>query len=125
MLPDSATVFINKDRVPADVQEYLEKEGFAIAPYEETAAALRSIKTPVTFIIEKTSLSYALYQAMEENTNITVKEGKEPIVYLKGVKSETEIKNLKIAHRKDGVAMVRFAIDLEGRMARKETVTEC
>ena len=37
---------------------------------------------------------------MEENTNITVKEGKEPIVYLKGVKSETEIKNLKIAHRK-------------------------
>ncbi len=62
---------------------------------------------------------------MEENTNITVKEGKEPIVYLKGVKSETEIKNLKIAHRKDGVAMVRFAIDLEGRMARKETVTEC
>ena len=125
VLPDSATVFINKDRVPADVQEYLEKEGFAIAPYEETAAALRSIKTPVTFIIEKTSLSYALYQAMEENTNIMVKEGKEPIVYLKGVKSETEIKNLKIAHRKDGVAMVRFAIDLEGRMARKETVTEC
>ena len=76
VLPDSATVFINKDRVPADVQEYLEKEGFAIAPYEETAASLRSIKTPVTFIIEKTSLSYALYQAMEENTNIMVKEGK-------------------------------------------------
>ena len=62
---------------------------------------------------------------LEENRCITIKEGKEPVVYLKGVKSEAEIKNLKLAHIKDGVAMVRFAIDLEGRMARKETVTEC
>ena len=112
VLPDSATIFINKERVPMDAQSYLEKEGFVFAPYEDAVAAIRAIHTPVTFIIEKTSLSYALYQAMEENSCITVKEGKEPVVYLKGVKSEAEIKNMKLAHIKDGVAMVRFAIDL-------------
>lgn len=125
VLPDCAVVFINESRVPAEVKEYLTQEGFTLAPYEDAAKAIREVSTPVTILVGKTVTSYTLYQAMVENPNITLKEGKEPVEHLKGVKSETEIKNLKLAHIKDGVAMVRFAIDLEKRMQRKEKVTEC
>ena len=43
---------------------------------------------------------------------------------MKGVKNETELAHTKQAHIRDAVAMVRFQIELESRLAAGETLTE-
>ncbi|MFR2561927.1 MAG: hypothetical protein ACLS8R_03915 [Anaeromassilibacillus sp.] len=70
-------------------------------------------------------LNYTLYNAWKANPNVTLLAGEEPVQQLKGVKNEVEIENIKNAHVKDGVAMVRFQMALEDKMARGEAVTEC
>jgi len=43
---------------------------------------------------------------------------------MKGVKNETELAHTKQAHIRDAVAMVRFQMELESRLAAGETLTE-
>ncbi|WP_074017401.1 aminopeptidase P family N-terminal domain-containing protein [Anaeromassilibacillus senegalensis] len=125
VLPESATLFINKKRVPAEVEATLNAEGVQVAPYEDAASAIASVRTPVTALYEPEGTSYTLYHAMKANASIKLQAGEEPVQPLKGVKNEVEIQNIKNAHVKDGVAMVRFQMALEAKMASGETVTEC
>ena len=62
----------------------------------------------VTALYEPDGLNYTLYNAWKANPNVTLLAGEEPVQQLKGVKNEVEIENIKNAHVKDGVAMVRF-----------------
>lgn len=125
VLPDSATLFINRSRLPQEAQDALAKEGVQTAAYEDVANAIAAIGQTVTALYEPDGLNYTLYNAWKANPNVTLLAGEEPVQQLKGVKNEVEIENIKNAHVKDGVAMVRFQMALEDKMARGEAVTEC
>lgn len=125
ILPNRATLFIDSSRLPKSAVQQLENEGVAIAPYENIAKGIRSVSEPVFMLCETAGTAWELYRLMQENRSITVIEGDEPVQLLKGVKNETEIKSIMNAHRKDGVAMVRFEIALEAKMAAGEKLTEC
>ncbi len=125
VLPDSATLFINRSRLPQEAQYALAKEGVQTAAYEDVANAIAAIDQMVTALYEPDGLNYTLYNAWKANPNVTLLAGEEPVQQLKGVKNEVEIENIKNAHVKDGVAMVRFQMALEDKMARGEAVTEC
>lgn len=125
VLPDSATLFINRSRLPQEAQDALAKEGVQTAAYEDVANAIAAIDQTVTALYEPDGLNYTLYNAWKANPNVTLLAGEEPVQQLKGVKNDVEIQNLKNAHVKDGVAMVRFQMALEDKMARGESVTEC
>ena len=125
VLPDSATLFINRSRLPQEAQDALAKEGVQTAAYEDVANAIAAIDQMVTALYEPDGLNYTLYNAWKANPNVTLLAGEEPVQQLKGVKNEVEIENIKNAHVKDGVAMVRFQMALEDKMARGEAVTEC
>ena len=65
------------------------------------------------------------YSAWKANPCVTLLAGEEPVQLLKGVKNDVEIENIKNAHVKDGVAMVRFQMALEDKMANGDPLTEC
>ena len=50
--------------------------------------------------------------------------GADPIFALKGIKNPTELENIRECHVRDGVAVVRFQMDLEKAMANGETLYE-
>ena len=125
VLPEKAVLFINTKRLPEEIRTALVEQGVEVCEYEEVEQALKGLTQPVKMLYEKTGLSYRLYRTLKENSAVTLQEGEEPVALLKGVKNETEIKNLKNAHVKDGVAMVRFAIWLETQLAENKRVTEC
>ena len=112
-------------RAPQEAQYALAKEGVQTAAYEDVANAIAAIDQMVTALYEPDGLNYTLYNAWKANPNVTLLAGEEPVQQLKGVKNEVEIENIKNAHVKDGVAMVRFQMALEDKMARGEAVTEC
>ena len=125
VLPQKAVLFIDTSRVPQEIIADLAQQGVEVREYHEIDAVLGQIAESVTMVYEKTGLSYHLYCTMKQNSAITLQDGEELVALLKGVKNETEIKNLKNAHVKDGVAMVRFAIWLETQLAENKRVTEC
>ena len=50
--------------------------------------------------------------------------GADPIFALKGIKNPTELENIRECHVRDGVAVVRFQMDLEKALAEGKQLTE-
>ncbi len=121
---DSATLFINATRLSDEAKTELEQNNIAIADYDCVLDFISDIKTTETVLIDTRSVNYAAMERLENNSNLTVKDMHHPIILMKGVKSDIEIAHTKNAHIKDGVAMVRFEIELEKRLAAGETLFE-
>jgi len=122
---DSAFLFINTKRVLPEALSYLKENGVTVREYEEIDAALEGIDAAMTILVDPSSINYDLYTLLKNNSHVTVKEGNDTVVGLKGVKNETEIKNIIEAHIKDGRALVEFRVKFEEMMRNGETVTEC
>lgn len=122
--PTTATLFINKARLPQPACDELHRQGVTIEDYDRILGVLTGHHHQCSVLVDTAGTNWAVYTALQENPNITVLQGEDPIQALKGVKNPVEIKNLKNAHIKDGVAMVRFQMWLEQQMAAGHTVTE-
>lgn len=123
--PDSAELFINTKRVLPETTAYLKENGVTVRGYEAIDSALKSIQTKMTMLVDACGTNFDLYSILAQNPNVTVKEGEDTVINLKGVKNETEIENIKRAHVLDGCAMVEFSVWLEEQMERGNLVTEC
>ncbi|MEG1875047.1 MAG: aminopeptidase P family protein [Angelakisella sp.] len=124
VLPDSAVLFVNRERLPQAIEASLNANGVTVMAYEAVAGVLSTLDTPVKLVYSANGLSYTLFSAMKGNKHITLSVSKEPVQQLKGTKNEAELAGLKAAHRKDGVAMVRTQIEFEQRLAAGEALTE-
>ena len=69
-------------------------------------------------------MNFAVYETLQNNAALTVKDEADPLLPMKGVKNEVELAHTREAHIRDGVAMVRFQIELENRLAAGEELTE-
>ena len=122
--PDDAILFINTARLPAEAVEALSRQGVRVTDYDHLLGALTGYHHDQTVLVDEAGTNWAVYSALAENPVFTLKAGEDPIQALKGVKNPVEIENLKNAHVKDGVAMVKFQMWLEEKMAAGEAVTE-
>ena len=122
--PDDAILFINTARLPAEAVEALSRQGVRVTDYDHLLGALTGYHHVQTVLVDEAGTNWAVYSALAENPVFTLKAGEDPIQALKGVKNPVEIENLKNAHVKDGVAMVKFQMWLEEKMAAGEAVTE-
>ena len=122
--PDDAILFINTTRLPAEAVEALSRQGVRVTDYDHLLGALTGYHHDQSVLVDEAGTNWAVYSALAENPVFTLKAGEDPIQALKGVKNPVEIENLKNAHVKDGVAMVKFQMWLEEKMAAGEAVTE-
>ena len=122
--PDDAILFINTARLPAGAVEALGRQGVRVTDYGHLLGALTGYHHDQTVLVDEAGTNWAVYSALKENPAFTLKAGEDPIQALKAVKNPVEIENLKKAHVKDGVAMVKFQMWLEEKMAAGEAVTE-
>lgn len=118
---DEAILFVNGKKVPENVRKELECDGILIKEYEEVENYLNRLKSGDSVIYDPTKTNMWLFNAIKEEVgkveaqNITTK--------MKGIKSEVELENMRIAHIKDGVAMVKFLYWLDNNLG-KERITE-
>lgn len=122
---DKTALFINSTRLNAEAQKELAAQGVEVCAYEDLTGFLAGYAQSEKVLVDVASTNYAVYNAVAQNAAFTMVEAADPIQLMKGAKSEAEMANLRIAHEKDGVAMVRFQMELEEKMAANETVTEC
>ncbi len=122
--PSRAVLFINQARVTPEAKAELEANGVTLADYDSILDVMAAETEPQTVLAESATVNYAVYQVLENNPALTVKDAADPLLAMKGVKNEVELAHLRESHLRDAVAMVRFQIELENRLASGEQLTE-
>ena len=122
--PNRAVLFINQARVTPEAKAELEANGVTLADYDSILDGMAAETEPQTVLAESATVNYAVYQVLENNPALTVKDAADPLLAMKGVKNEVELAHLRETHLRDAVAMVRFQIELENRLASGEQLTE-
>ena len=122
--PNRAVLFIDQARVTPEAKAELEANGVTLADYDSILDVMAAETEPQTVLAESATVNYAVYQVLENNPALTVKDAADPLLAMKGVKNEVELAHLRECHLRDAVAMVRFQIELENRLASGEQLTE-
>ena len=122
--PNRAVLFIDQARVTPEAKAELETNGVTLADYDSILDGMAAETEPQTVLAESATVNYAVYQVLENNPALTVKDAADPLLAMKGVKNEVELAHLRESHLRDAVAMVRFPIELENRLASGEQLTE-
>lgn len=114
------TLYILPDKLTPEILSYLKENEIDTRPYETVENDLKSY--PGSSIQLSASTNYALYQAAASNAQVIRADS--PVLYMKAIKNETEIKGFREAMKRDGVAMVRFLTWLKETVKNgKETET--
>jgi Xaa-Pro aminopeptidase len=116
---DKATLFVNEQKLPAEVKGYLSQAGVSIAPYNSIQKGLRDY-FEYNILLDPDETSYTLMNAVGKKRIIRQKS---PIPSMKAVKNESEIKGFRNAMLRDGIAMTQFLYWLDTHI-EKEPVTE-
>ena len=118
---DACTLFIAPGRLSDADAATLAENGVTLRDYTELLPAVQALPADEVFIADEKATNYDLYTALCAHKTVA---GADPIFALKGIKNETELKNIRECHIRDGVAVVRFEMDLEKALAEGKTLTE-
>jgi len=117
-----SVLFIHPAKITEEIAFHLKKEGVTIADYQMIGKFLSNLPKDYTVSLDPGKTNLSLYNAIPKECKIV--EEITPANHLKSIKNETEIKGFRNALVKDGIALTKFYIWLEKKMAAGEIVTE-
>ena len=118
--PEGNVLFIDADKLPADVLAYLAQQGVTTQPYTSVKAFIFNLSTRRRVLLDPASTAYGILEAFGDRAV----EGTSPIAMPKACKNDVQIAGVREAMKRDGVALVHSLMELESRMAAGEKVTE-
>jgi len=118
---DKATLYIKTEKLNIETQILLQEKAVTLKEYNEIGTDLAQLPKGISVGFSPTSMNMYLKNQISEKVNCSSLIS--PINELKAQKNETEIKYMKKAHIKDGVALTQFFMWLEKSLG-KETLTE-
>lgn len=116
-----ATLFVDENKLDEPIRKMLEENKVSIQPYNGVYEAARALGAADKVMLDPDRINYALYNSIP--AAVEKIEMENPTVLFKAIKNETEIKNIKAAHIKDGVACTRFMYWMKNNVG-KEKMTE-
>ncbi len=102
---DHTYLFIDQNKIDLNIEKYLDENDIIVKPYFEIYEFLKNVKGR-KILMDFNKVNYLLYSLV--STNNTPINQQDPTLLMKAIKNETEIKNIKLAHIKDGVAFTKF-----------------
>lgn len=121
VMPDFVHLFMNEKKLSEEIKTEFAKNHILLHPYNDIYAFTESLNPEEVVLLDPTRLNYALYNRIP--TNLKIVEAVNPALLLKAVKNETEIQNIRLAHRKDAVAHTKFIYWLKSNY-KKQVITE-
>ncbi|HWS00658.1 MAG TPA: aminopeptidase P family protein [Prolixibacteraceae bacterium] len=117
---ENAWLFIHPGKLTAVFRDTLEKEGIRVMAYDQFYTFLSRINGKK--VLADPLRSNSLLAKSLINNNI-IDKSTSAVTLIKAVKDEEEIKNIRNAHIKDGIAMVHF-LQWISQSIGKERITE-
>jgi len=109
---DDAHVFVDKSKVE-NIAVNLKSQGFAIHDYDKLAGFLGQLEASGTLIYDQAKTSVLLEEAIPMNMAVVNDLEVDIIMALKAVRTPGQLKNIRNAYLKEGVALVRLLKWLE------------
>lgn len=98
-----ATLYINKEKLTAEVSSYLRSEGVDVDDYSNVRKGLKDY-FEYNILFDPNATNYTLYNAVERN----IVRAASPIPSMKCVKNDREAAGFRNAMLRDGIAMTKF-----------------
>ena len=121
VLKDEIRLFVNPKVISEQTAGYLAGLGVSVHPYQEIYTYVRTLHGQKV-LLEKAKVNYAIVSYLDADNKII--DRMNPTVVKKACKNPVEIANMKAAHIKDGIAMVKFLCWLQKNVG-KVPLDEC
>lgn len=117
---DDMVLFIDEAKLDDGMKEEFKALNVSIRPYNAIYDYVKELKDR-SILIDPSKMNYALYENIPAENHVV--EAANPSIIMKAMKNEVEVKNMAIAHVKDGVAWTKFMYWLKHTIG-KEEITE-
>ncbi len=114
-------LYIDERKLTDEMKENLAKDNISLRPYNAVYEDVKELCADSAILVDPSRLNYALYNNLPKGAKVIEKVN--PTVLMKAMKNDTEIKNIKSAHVKDGVAVTKFMHWLKKNVGKTE-ITE-
>ena len=118
---DECIWFIQEEILTEELEEYLDDFGIKTASYNSFYEYVSSISSNKKVLMDCSVINYRICNCIPDGVEILDKQG--PTVVMKAIKNNKQIDNLRKAHTKDAVAMIKFMYWLKTNIG-KDTITE-
>lgn len=113
--------FIHEEVLNEEVKSYCKENKITVCSYEGIYDYAAGISADETVLLDKNIVNYRICHSMKPEVTVVSKSN--PTELMKAVKNETELKNIRNAHIKDGVAFTKFMYWLKTNIGKKK-ITE-
>ncbi len=114
-------LYTDEEKFSPALRRSLEKDGISFRPYLEVFADVNQIAAGSRVLVDPNKVSYAIVKNIP--VNVQLLEAPNPTEHPKGVKTQAEQENERLAHLKDGLALTRFMKWLKEHVGQ-ELITE-
>lgn len=118
---DSVELYADERKFSDEIKAELTGNGVCIHAYNEVYEAVKRLGDGDVILLDPKRMNFALFHNIPKGVK-TVKQ-ENPTILMKAVKNDTEVKNIRNAHIKDGVAHTKFMYWLKKNIGKME-ITE-
>ena len=121
---DKATLFIQDEALSDEVRTYLVGNGIDIKPYDSFDETVAGIKNK-QIMFDEADVSYKTFISISKKENANkLYSVLSPVTYLKNIKNDVEVSNMKKSHIRDGVYMAKYMYWIKQQMKNGANLTE-
>ena len=121
---DKATLFIQEEALSDEVRTYLVGNGIDIKPYDSFDESVAGIKNK-QIMFDEADVRYKTFISISKKENANkLYSVLSPVTYLKNVKNDVEVSNMKKSHIRDGVYMAKYMYWIKQQMKNGANLTE-
>lgn len=121
---DKATLFIQEEALSDEVRKYLAENGIDIKLYDGFDENIANIKNK-QIIFDEADVSYKTFISISKKENANkLYSVLSPVTYLKNIKNDIEVLNMKKSHIRDGVYMAKYIYWLKNQVKNGANLTE-
>ena len=114
-------LFINESKLNQEILDSWNGLSVILHPYEEIYTFVKTLDETSHVLLDPSRINYAIYKNLPDATEKVEKPN--PTTAFKAIKNETELKNIRASHIKDGVAFTKFMYWLKKNVG-KMPITE-
>ena len=119
---ETATLFIDNNKVSSEIAQGLKDSGFTLADYEAVQGALGTLTADDLLLLDPSKVAVGTLSKMGDDVGFI--EQMAPSTLLKSVKSNTDIDHVREAMRQDGAALCEFFATFEQCLKAGERLSE-
>ena len=119
---EKATLFIDNNKVSADIAQSLKDSGITLADYEAVQDALGTLTADDLLLLDPSKVAVGTLSNIGDGIGFI--ERMAPSTLLKSIKSDADIDHVREAMRQDGAALCEFFATFEQRLNAGERLSE-